>query len=293
MNNMNTTPATLIAPAKINLHLEILGLRDDGYHELRTLFYPIDMPCDLIKIEPSTDEHFYIRCPEKPELETTSNLLYKAWKAFGVNTGFQPGIFVTLTKRIPMGGGLGGGSSDAAALLKWLNSEAGEAALPHEDLITLAASLGADVPFFLMDGPAWAGGIGEILEPATVDLVDKTLVIVCPDIHVDTPWAFKAWDEKNDSPRAPQTLTSQSSETKKPSPVSTPGLTNDFEPIIFEKHPRLREIKEKLLEFGAEHAAMSGSGAALFGIFPTRDKGMSAVQALENNGIEIFTVDCH
>jgi len=290
---MSITEATLIAPAKINLHLEILGLREDGYHELKTLFYPVDMPCDLLKIEPGHDEHFYIRCPENPDLESTSNLIYKAWKAFGANTGFQPGIFVTLTKRIPMGGGLGGGSSNAAAMLKWLNSQAGEAALTQDQMFELAALLGADVPFFLMDGPAWAGGIGEVLTPATIDLADTTLLIACPDIHVDTPWAFKAWDEKNGFPKISESLTSHATGNKNPTPVSPPDMVNDFEPVVFEKHPRLREIKETLLESGAEFAAMSGSGASLFGLFKNRDSVASATLALEKQGIEIFTMECH
>ncbi|MBG0791571.1 MAG: 4-(cytidine 5'-diphospho)-2-C-methyl-D-erythritol kinase [Desulfovibrionaceae bacterium] len=287
---MNT--ATLRARAKINLHLEILGLRPDGYHELRTLFYPVDEPNDLLTVEPAPGEDFYIRCPGWPELETTSNLVYTAWKAFGEAAGFRPGVFVTLTKRIPMGGGLGGGSSDAAAMLAWLNQTAGEAALPRDELIRVAASVGADVPFFLMDGPAWAGGIGEELEPAQTCLSGKTLVIACPDIHVDTPWAFKAWDEENGAPQAPQSLTSRATGSKNPTPVSPPEMTNDFEPVVFRRFPTLREIKEKLLEFGADHAAMSGSGASLFGIFPTRDSAMSAAKALEKNGIEIFTTDC-
>nr|WP_321255804.1 4-(cytidine 5'-diphospho)-2-C-methyl-D-erythritol kinase [uncultured Pseudodesulfovibrio sp.] len=285
-------PATLVAPAKINLHLEIKGLREDGYHELRTLFFPVDMPCDLIKIEPGHDEHFYIRCPEKPELETTSNLMYMAWKRFGETTGFQPGIFVTLTKRIPMGGGLGGGSSNAAAMLTWLNAEAGDKALSQEAMLSLAASLGADVPFFLMDGPAWATGIGEVLEPAMVTLSEMTLLIACPDIKVSTPWAFSAWDKKNNSTKVHQSLTTRESGTKTPSPVSPREMTNDFEPVVFEKHPRLQEIKEKIINSGAEAAAMSGSGASLFGIFADRDSAKKAAKALEEDGIEIFMMDC-
>jgi len=284
--------ATLIAPAKINLHLEILGLRDDGYHELRTLFYPVPMPCDLIEIMPSPDHDFYIRCAERPELETTSNLLYKAWKTFGEATGYRPGIFVALTKRIPMGGGLGGGSSNAAALLKWLNDEAGDKGLSLEALIGLAARIGADVPFFLLDGPAWAGGIGERLTPVEVDLSGATLVLACPDIHVDTAWAFGAWDDKYAAAGPHESLTSDRGGTKSPSPVSPREMTNDFESIVFEEHPSLRDIKETLLTHGAEHAAMSGSGASLFGIFRDRDSATSAGQALEKQGIEIFQVDC-
>ncbi|WP_207263017.1 4-(cytidine 5'-diphospho)-2-C-methyl-D-erythritol kinase [Desulfovibrio sp. Huiquan2017] len=284
--------ATLLAPAKINLHLEILGLRDDGYHELRTLFYPVPVPCDVIEVLPGPDDDFYIRCPERPELETTSNILYKAWKAFGEVSGFKPGIFVALTKRIPMGGGLGGGSSDAAALLKWLNGEADDKALPMADMIKLAAQLGADVPFFLQDGPAWAGGIGEALSPAEVDLSGATLLLACPAIHVDTAWAFRAWDEKYGAVPSYESLTSKRGGTKNPSPVSPREMTNAFEEVVFEEHPSLLDIKQTLLSHGAEHAAMSGSGASLFGIYRDRDSAASAARALEKQGIEIFQVDC-
>jgi len=285
---MDIIPTTLIAPAKINLHLQILGIRDDGYHELNTLFYPVHALCDLLKIEPGHDEHFYMRCPENPDLESTSNLIYKAWKEFGAATGYQPGMFLTLTKRIPMGGGLGGGSSDCAAMLRWLNDTAGDKAISLDELIALAAKLGADVPFFLMDGPAWAGGIGEVLTPAQTDLTDMTLVLACPDIHVDTPWAYKQWDQDNGSPSVQESLTTQHSDTKNPSPVSAPAVVNDFEPVVFAKHPTLRKIKEKLILDGASAAAMSGSGASLFGLFRDRQIGISAANALEKDGITVF-----
>lgn len=289
-----TIPAESIvaAPAKINLSLRILGLREDGYHELHTLFYPVPALADVLRIESAHDEHMYMRCPGNPDLETTSNLIYKAWKAFGEATGFQPGLFVTVTKNIPMGGGLGGGSSDAGTMLRWLNDNAGSKALPLDELITLAAGLGADVPFFLMDGPAWAGGIGEELTPATVDLTGMTLVIACPDIHVDTPWAFRAWDETNGFPKASESLTTHGRDTKNPSPDSPPALANDFEPVVFGKHPTLRKIKEKLIKSGASAAAMSGSGASLYGLYRDREIAMAAAQALQGDGIEIFTMDC-
>ena len=282
----------LAAPAKINLHLRILGLRPDGYHELRTLFYPVPELYDTLRIEPGHDEHMYMRCPENPDLESASNLIYRAWKAFGEATGFRPGLFVTLTKRIPMGGGLGGGSSDGAAMLRWLNEQAGDRALSPEELIKLAAPLGADVPFFLMDGPAWASGIGEELTPAAVDFSGMTLIIACPAIHVDTPWAFRAWDKANGSPKASESLTTPVMDTKNPSPVSPPVVTNDFEPVVFAEHPTLREIKEKLLKNGAASAAMSGSGASLFGLFRNRDSAVAAARALERDGHKVFRMDC-
>jgi 4-diphosphocytidyl-2-C-methyl-D-erythritol kinase len=284
--------ATLIAPAKINLHLRIVGLRDDGYHELETLFHPVAEPCDLLEIEPAPDGGFELQCPGNPELETDSNLIRKAWLAFGEATGYRPGLRITLTKRIPMGGGLGGGSSDAAALLRFLNREAGDKALDEDALNALAAGLGADVPFFLQDGPAWATGIGEQLVPAEVDLSGATLVIVCPDVHVNTAWAFRAWDKKYAAANAHDSLTSARRNTKNPSPVSAGDMANDFEPVVFEEFPTLGEIKEKLLSLGAEKAAMSGSGASLFGVFRDRGSAMSAVRALESMGLEIFQVDC-
>ena len=282
----------LAAPAKINLHLRILGLRPDGYHELLTLFYPVRDLYDTLRIEPGHDEHMYMRCPEHPDLESTSNLIYRAWKAFGEATGFQPGLFVTLTKRIPMGGGLGGGSSDGAAILRWLNEQAGGRALPAQELVTLAASLGADLPFFLSDTPAWASGIGDKLAPTEVDLEGMTLVIACPAIHVDTPWAFRAWDQANGSPKASESLTTPVMDTKNPSPVSPPVVTNDFEPVVFAEHPTLREIKEKLFKNGAAAAAMSGSGASLFGLFRNRGSAVAAARALEKDGHEVFRMDC-
>jgi len=287
-NAMPITPASLTAPAKINLHLRILGIRKDGYHELKTLFFPVGMLSDLLEIEPGHDEHFYMRCPANPDLECASNLIYKAWKHFGQATGFQPGLFVTLTKRIPMGGGLGGGSTDCASLLRWLNDNAGDKALPLDKLITLAAELGADVPFFLMDGPAWAGGIGEVLTPTDIDLTGMTLVLACPDIHVDTLWAYRQWDRENGSPSMQESLTTPHSDTKKLSLVSTLTLVNDFESIVFAEYPTLRKIKEKLILDGAGAAAMSGSGASLFGLFRDRQVGISAAKSLEKDGITVF-----
>jgi 4-diphosphocytidyl-2-C-methyl-D-erythritol kinase len=250
------------------------------------------MLCDLIKIEPGHDEHIYMRCPENPDLESTSNLIYKAWKKFGAATGYQPGMFLTLTKRIPMGGGLGGGSTDCAAMLRWLNETAGDKALPADELSAMAAELGADVPFFLMDGPALASGIGEVLTPADVDLTDMALVLACPDIHVDTPWAFEQWDRKYGSTLMQESLTTQHSGTKNPTPVSPLIVVNDFEGVVFTKHPMLREIKEKLIKEGASATAMSGSGASLFGIFRNKNVAKSASSALDENGIKNFMISC-
>lgn len=278
---------TLTAPAKINLHLRVVGLRPDGYHDLHTLFHPVTGLCDTITVEPGPDGDFYLRCPDNPGLEGPSNLVYRAWKAYGDATGFRPGLFVTLTKRIPMGGGLGGGSSNAAAMLRHLQSVAQERALDRASLIALAAGLGADVPFFLMDGPALAEGIGERLTPSAVDLSGMTLVLACPDVRVDTPWAFRAFDAAA-SPRGQrESLTTPALDTKNSSPVSPLPMVNDLEPVVFQEHPTLRKIKEKLIRAGASAAAMSGSGACLFGLFRHRRVAVSAAQALERDGVSV------
>jgi len=293
MNTYETFSESILAsPAKINLYLKVLGICEDGYHELDTLFYPILGLYDTIRIEPGHDDHMFMRCPERPELESASNLIYKVWKAYGEATGYRPGMFVTLNKAIPMGGGLGGGSSNGATMLRWLNENAGSKALSHKELITLAAGLGADVPFFLMDGPAHARGIGEILTPASIDLSGMTLLLVMPNLHVDTPWAFRKWDEKHGFPNFSDSLTTPVNGTKKPSPVSTPLVANDLEQVVFEKHPTLRKIKETLIQTGAVSAAMSGSGASLFGLYRDSQQAAAAARSLQKNGLEIFVTNC-
>ncbi|WP_250645594.1 4-(cytidine 5'-diphospho)-2-C-methyl-D-erythritol kinase [Salidesulfovibrio onnuriiensis] len=188
-----------------------------------------------------------------------------------------------------MGAGLGGGSTDAAALLTWLNKNAGDRALPKEKLNALAARLGADVPFFLLGKPAWAQGIGERLTPAKVDLQGMFLVVVCPDVHVNTAWAYGAWDQiylKNGKVRAGGTtpLTSAPADTKESLPVPAVDIFNAFELPVFAKYPILRETKEKLLRQGATAAAMSGSGASLFGLFRDEKQARSAADSLRGEG---------
>lgn len=268
---------TITAPCKINLHLEITGLRADGYHELRTLFFPVAEPHDTLEISPA-ESGCSLFCPGHPELESESNLVLKAWDAYARKTGFRPDISVTIHKRIPMGAGLGGGSTDAAAMLSWLNDHAGDRKLDNNALIRLATSLGADVPFFLQDGPAWAEGIGEKLTPAQVDLTGMYLVLVCPSIHVNTAWAYKAWDKANENGEVAPALTSMPSGNKNSLPVQALKVTNSFEEPVFAEHPELSEIKERLFVCGANAAAMSGSGSSMFGLFRNGEKASKAVE---------------
>ncbi len=280
---------TLTAPCKINLFLHIAGVRNDGYHELSTLFLPVASPCDTLEIS-SIPKGLTIICPEFPELETGSNLLCKVWEAYAAKTGYRPGLRIRLKKNIPMGAGLGGGSTDAAALLKWLNTNAEESALDDNALIALSAPLGADIPFFLQDQPCLARGIGEELVPINPGVNGLHLVLICPQVHVNTAWAYARWDEMNAQRKMPSRtlLTSWETDTKNSLPVQPQDVFNDFELPVFEKHPELRVIKEKLLEAGAVAAAMSGSGSTIFGLFRHEREAAEAVRAFSNETARVF-----
>ncbi len=263
--------ATLKAPAKVNLYLEIKSRRPDGYHELLTLFHHLREPCDILEIEPLKPGRGLVLDCSIPGLRDQDNLIFKAWNGFAQATGFGPDMRVRLVKNIPTGAGLGGGSTDAAAILRFLNGQAGDRALDSGRLNALAASLGADVPFFLMDGPAWATGIGEKLTPADVNLAGLTLLLVCPDVHVSSARAYSDWDKRYanhpETKAAKGFLTSTGSDNNNPFPNSQLVLFNDFESTVFDAHSELRKIKEKFLLLGACGAVMSGSGSSVFGLF--------------------------
>lgn len=273
------TVVRLTANCKVNLFLRIICRRTDGYHEIKTLFYPLPEPHDSLLVTPlPAASGLRLTCSRR-ELETDSNLVAKAYAAFARRTGFTPGLSIHLKKLIPAGAGLGGGSSDAAVLLAYLNDLAGEQALPATEMTALAASLGADVPYFLLHGrhgePALATGIGESLTPVQADLDGYWLVLVCPPEHVSTPWAYGAWDRlhpKKTCPEATQAvLTATNQEASNTFCPETTALGNDFEAAVFPAFPGLARVKDELIEKGAAHAVMSGSGAAIFALY--RDAG--------------------
>jgi 4-diphosphocytidyl-2-C-methyl-D-erythritol kinase len=275
------TPVTLTACCKVNLFLRIICRRPDGYHEIKTLFYPLPQPYDSLLVTPlPTNSGLHLTC-SRTELETDSNLVAKTYAAFARRTGFAPGLSIHLEKRIPTGAGLGGGSSDAAVLLAYLNDLAGDQSLPTADMTALAASLGADVPYFLLHGrhgkPALATGIGESLLPVHVDMNGYWLILVCPTEHVSTPWAYGAWDrlypEKTCSEDNRAILTATNQETSNTFCLEATALGNDFEAAVFPAFPGLARVKDELLEKGAAHAVMSGSGAAIFALY--RDAGIA------------------
>ncbi|BFR48425.1 4-(cytidine 5'-diphospho)-2-C-methyl-D-erythritol kinase [Nitratidesulfovibrio sp. HK-II] len=308
---MITAPSpavTLRAGCKVNLYLRITGVRPDGYHELDTLFLPLPEPHDLLHVAPHAGEGICFTCTE-PDVAPARNTVVAAYEGFAMATGFRPGLGVHLEKRIPHGAGLGGGSADAAALLRHLAAlclkQAPDMVPTPETLRTIAAKVGADVPFFLMDGPARATGIGDELTPvphgelAGLGLAGMHLVLACPPLRVSTPWAYRAWDAANpacahDAPEAGRCakslrpcLTSESLEDRNPLSRS-PWLTNSFEPVVFQTHGTLRRTKEFLLRRGACAALMSGSGASLFALFRKHGTARDVAEALRNDNIAAF-----
>ena len=261
--------------AKINLRLEILGKRPDGYHELRTIFQTVSLH-DELKLRRNKRSEISLRVDGNPSLSNEpveKNLVYRAVQAVQQELKDSGGIEIELKKKIPAGRGLGGGSSDAAAaMMGYLQLTRKK--LATERLMEIGASLGADVPFFLQGGRALGIGRGDEIYPLP-DIATRSVLIVSPgDIHVPTPDAYR-WLN------APE-LT-KSAENHKlwkfcalSWSVQGTGLLNDFEGAVFQHYPRLSEIKRDLLQKGATEALLAGSGSAVIGVFPSPAKARRA-----------------
>ncbi len=242
---------TLTAPAKINLSLRLLGKRSDGYHEIETLMAPITLAdeLELTHAPAAATDTITLTCND-PSLPTgVDNLCIKAAHAFQKASGLQEPITITLLKKIPHGAGLGGGSSNAAAVLRGMNILFNEP-LVAEELQELAASLGSDVPFFLQERPSWCRGRGEVLLE-TPALPKWNLLLIKPPFSVNTTWAYKAWDQK---------IWNQES----PSTIDEITIFNELEAPVFEKHLLLPILKTWLQQQDEVRTAwMSGSGSTM------------------------------
>ena len=256
--------------AKINLRLDILGKRPDGYHELRTIFQMVSLH-DELSLRTSEQKDISLLIEGNAVLSQEApqkNLVYRAVDALRRELKIRDGLEIDLKKTIPAGRGLGGGSSNAAAaLLGYLRLTKRDIPLPR--LLEIAASLGADVPFFLSGGRAMGIGRGDEIYPLP-DVSKLAILIVSPKIiHVPTPDAYR-WLKAR-----PLTLTKSSVDPKLWKfcalcwSAQGSGLSNDFEPPVFRRHPRLAQIKRALLQRGAAEASLAGSGSAVFGVFPS------------------------
>ena len=254
--------------AKINLDLRVLGKRPDGFHEIRTIFQTISL-ADTIQVE---HESGRTRIDLKSNLNIPGNIVLKAADMVMKATRSTGRLSLSLTKRIPLGGGLGGGSSNAASILLALPVLLGKR-VPLEKLMELAAELGSDVPFFLTGGTALGIGRGAEVYPLPAGPPLPGL-LVAPGIHSSTAEAYQALERKDLDEIPPSTLRSfQSfvSGLQEPATSPQPPAINDFETVVFRRHPQLKSIKGKLLKLGAWRAMMTGSGSALFGLFPSRE----------------------
>jgi 4-diphosphocytidyl-2-C-methyl-D-erythritol kinase len=243
---------------KINLGLNVLRRRGDGYHDLETLFYPLALR-DVLEIVRAESVQFTatgLPIPGNPD----ANLCLKAWRLLKDQFRDIPPVHIHLHKHIPMGAGLGGGSSDGAHMLSLLNKQF-HLQLDIEQLQEHALQLGSDCPFFIVNRPCLGGGRGEQLQPVELDLSGYDFVLVHPDIHISTAWAFSQvrpapW------PKPVAAILAQ------PIGTWTEELVNDFESPVLEMYPVLRTVKEALYREGAIYASMTGSGSSFFGIFP-------------------------
>jgi len=264
----------LESPAKVNLRLEILRKREDGYHELRTIFQKISLHDTL---------HFYLKKRRGTSITTDhpglplgkTNLIHRAARSILKRSNYRGGVVVEIEKRIPLGAGLGGGSSNAAATLKGLNQLL-ETKLSRKELMELGLEIGADVPFFFLKGAALGSGIGERLK--RMEVAELWFVLIYPNFEVSTRWAYQSFDNRLSGPtlskrpslsREVKGLTNQQFHNKflkTPKGVSQ-ILFNHLEAVVSKEYPQIDVMKRMLFSAGAMGALMTGSGPTVFGLF--------------------------
>lgn len=263
---------TLSAPAKINLGLEVVRRRADGFHDINTVFVGLSLS-DAVRLEIRPDDLISLEIDGDWPLEPdATNLCVRAAELLRERAAPPvPGLHIALTKRIPMGAGLGGGSSDAAAVLLGAARLWGMRATSD-----LALRLGSDVPFFLDPRPSLATSRGESLEPLGLP-IPFTVLLVNPGIHIATPWAYRQVGRTGE--REASDLRRILSEGIADAALLRERLVNDFEPAAFAAHPILAAIKERIYRMGAVFALMSGSGSTMYGLFYDREQAIRAQSA--------------
>ena len=250
------------ANCKINIGLNVLRRRADGFHDLETVMMPVRELYDIVKVERSEDddvqlhtEGLVVDCP--PE----KNLCVKAYRLLHERYGIG-GVRITLDKRVPFGAGLGGGSSDATAVIVALNEEFG-LSLSEEELIALASEIGSDTAFFVRRSAQLCTGRGEVMSPVVLPLEGRYLLVAKPEEGVSTAEAYGSV-----RPSVPDVPLAEL--LQRPVEQWQGAVKNDFEPHIFAAHPLIAQIKQTMLAAGALYSSMSGSGSAVFGIFDER-----------------------
>jgi 4-diphosphocytidyl-2-C-methyl-D-erythritol kinase len=274
-----TCPAWCLAPAKLNLGLRVVGQRADGYHLLESLFVPLDL-ADRLRIEVQTDAQTSISVTLVGHVADIpggdANLVARAARAFLDAAGLSARVQITLDKQIPVGAGLGGGSSDAAAVLRTLADHYANR-LPAQALAEIAVGLGADVPFFLDPRPAWVTGIGEQIE-LLPEFPPFEVLVVTPSPPLATAEVFRAFDAALTPPSPSRRMPALRSGTDwSPSAaLLANALVNDLEPIAARLRPGIERVRSELERLGAWAVAMSGSGPTVFGLFRDAEQAQAA-----------------
>lgn len=279
-------PIRVRAHAKLNLTLRVLGTRADGYHELRTTFQSLALH-DTLTIVP-TSGPFEIDCDDPACPGDRTNLVWKAaeglWRSLG-QRGRPSGYRIRIAKRIPIQAGLGGGSSDAAAALRAL-AVAWRARHTEDDLRAVGRELGADVPFFLAGGTGLGLERGDLLFTLP-DCRPSWVVLVVPPFGVSARDAYRWWDAAAES-GAVRTRRLKSDGAIAVLPVPSSEMVNDLEAPVVARHPQVGRLVERFLRVGASHAAMSGSGSAVFGVFGTEHEAVAAASLLRRPDLRVL-----
>ena len=274
---MIKSAVSLKAHAKINLHLEVLGKRSDGFHDLVSVFAPISL----------ADELLMQRIPDKKECKVLSplaelpveNTITRAYEEFKNFTGISEGVSVRILKRIPEGAGLGGGSSDAASVLLGLN-DMFSSDLKEEDLRAIALKIGSDVPFFLKESAGVVTGRGELFEPIQAR-TDCFGILIWPDVQSSTKEAYSLLDQQKGMLSGEHEAWGyEKLVAQYQAPFKVWRFVNDFQPVLEQRYPVIAQARKELYEQGAEFAQMSGSGSAVFGLFGSENLMTSAFQTL-------------
>lgn len=263
------------APAKINIGLSVLSKRSDGFHNLSTLFYPINDLFDQLIFEPADEFSFVCNSDSVPI--DHSNIVVRAKNILEDVSGKKIKVRITLNKVIPSQAGLGGGSSDAAATLISLN-EMFYLGLKHEVLVDLALRLGSDVPFFIKSKPAIGTSRGEILDYLDLE-IDEPILIINPGINISTKEAFQSIIPTGHSVDYSSIL----NDNKLNFSLMRQVVKNDFENYVFNRYQEVGEIKNSLYNYGAQFALMSGSGSTVYGIFPDLESAEFCMEQFPKN----------
>lgn len=302
---IGNTTAIVHSYAKVNLTLDVLGVRPDGYHAIESVMQSVSLH-DTLALTLRDEPGIRIVC-DMPGIPTDEkNLAHKAASILFRRLGINPGLEIRIEKRIPVEAGLGGGSSNAAAVLRAFGSKSSKFGVQSSKLLgsgtlniepgtlnSVAAEVGSDVPFFLVGGSALVTGRGEQVE-ALPDAPCWWVLIVKPPFGVSTPWAYKRLDEMGERPSlgAGELITASERMTRcvrASDWACLPDLlSNDLELPAIEQHPEIGVLKDGLLRAGAQGALMCGSGSAVFGLFPNEDAARYAANAFAGDGLQVF-----